>query len=178
MNEDDAKQREEHFTDLFMAGEAALLTGKEAEPAPPPDTPATPELNARLQRNLECVQLLREVLRPGPEDGSGLPWETLGRFRLRRELGRGGFGIVYLADDPLLNRAVALKVPRAEVAVSAELRERFHREARAAAGLDHPNLVPVYEAGEVGPVCFLVCAYCPGITLSHWLKQNTDPVPF
>ncbi len=74
-----------------------------------------------------------------------LPWSNLGRFQIRRELGRGSFGIVYLAFDPQLNREVALKVPRAEAAVTPELRQRFQREARAASALDHPNLVPVYE---------------------------------
>src|SRR5439155_8141059 len=45
-------------------------------------------------------------------------------------------------------------------------------------GLDHPNIVPVYEAGEVGPLCYIASAYCPGPTLSEWLKQRTEPVPF
>src|SRR5262249_51200406 len=102
----------------------------------------------------------------------------LGRFRLLRELGRGGFGVVYLASDPLLGREVALKVPRPEVGLTPELRERFAREARAAAGLEHPNIVPVYEAGEAGPVCFLVSADCPGVSLAQWLRGRAEPVPF
>jgi serine/threonine protein kinase len=48
----------------------------------------------------------------------------------------------------------------------------------AAAGLDHPNIVPVYEAGEEGSVCFIASAYCPGITLAAWLRQRTGPVPY
>jgi hypothetical protein len=72
---------------------------------------------------------------------------------------------------------VALKVPRAEALVSPEARERFLREARAAAGLDHPNVVPVYEAGEVNSVCYIASAYCPGTTLAQWLKQRDEPVP-
>jgi serine/threonine protein kinase len=89
-----------------------------------------------------------------------------------RELGRGGSGIVYLAWDPLLHREVAVKVPRPEVLLTPELRRRFLREARAAAGFEHPNLVPVYEAGEVGPFCYIVSAYCRGTTLGTWLKQH------
>jgi WD40 repeat protein/serine/threonine protein kinase len=107
-----------------------------------------------------------------------LPWKNLGRFDLQRELGRGGCGVVYLAHDPLLARDVALKVPHAEVAFSAPLRDRFQREARAASNLDHPNIVPVYEVGQVGPVQFIVSAYCPGVTLAEWLKNRREPVFF
>src|SRR5207253_1457172 len=106
-----------------------------------------------------------------------LPWTQLGRFQLRRELGRGGFGVVFLAYDPQLGREVALKVPRPDALVSPELRERFHQEARAAAGLDHPNIVPVYEAGALGPICYIASAYCPGMTLDSWLKQHAEPMP-
>ena len=77
---------------------------------------------------------------------------------IRRELGRGSFGVVYLAYDPRLRREVALKVPRGEVLLSGELRARFRNEAMAAAGLDHPNIVAVYEAGEEGPCCFIASA--------------------
>ena len=82
----------------------------------------------------------------------GLPWTRLGRFEIRRELGRGSFGIVYLAYDPVLGRKVALKVPRPEVAGTPGLRERFRTEARAAAGMEHTQLVPVFEVCAVGPV--------------------------
>ena len=99
----------------------------------------------------------------------------LGRFVIRQELGRGAFGIVYLAYDPRLRREVALKVPRAEVLLTPELRGRFRHEAMAAAGLNHPNIVPVYEAGEAGPVCFIASAYSPGITLATWLRRRETP---
>src|SRR5262249_48385720 len=92
-------------------------------------------------------------------------------------LGQGAFGVVFLASDPQLGRDVALKVPRPEVLMTSELRERFLLEARAAAGLDHPNLVPVYEAGAVGPVCYIASAYCPGITLSEWFKERAELPP-
>jgi serine/threonine protein kinase len=107
-----------------------------------------------------------------------LPFHRLGRFRIVRELGRGTFGVVFLAADPHLQRQVALKVPRAECLLASELRERFVREARAAAGLDHPNVVAVYEAGEVDGVYYIASAYCPGITLAEWLKDNQERMPF
>jgi WD40 repeat protein/serine/threonine protein kinase len=154
-------------------------------------TPGAQEQMQKALAGLRLLQRLRsqpvsdvkpspdapEIRRPASERAS-LPWTQLGRFQLRRELGRGGFGLVYLAFDPLLQREVAVKIPRAESLVTPELRERFHREARTAAGLDHPNLVPIFEAGEVGPVCFVVSAYCPGPTLADWLKQQTERVPW
>src|SRR5207237_7023323 len=102
---------------------------------------------------------------------------TLGPFRVRRELGRGGWGVVFLAWDRRLRRRVALKVPRPEVLLSPGLQRRFLREARAAAGLDHPNLVPVFEAGEEGGVCYIASAYCPGPTLARWLLGRKELVP-
>jgi hypothetical protein len=69
-------------------------------------------------------------------------------------------------------------VPRADALLSPEWRERFGREARAASALDHPNVVPVYEAGAAGPVCYIASAYCPGPTLAGWLKERSEPVPF
>src|SRR5205823_3801961 len=106
------------------------------------------------------------------------PLRQLGRFTIRRELGRGGFGIVFLAYDHKLHRDVALKIPKTEALFTPELRARFRQEARAAAGLDHPNLVPVYDAGEEDSICYIASAYCPGVTLADWLKARTEPVPY
>src|SRR5437899_2062269 len=113
---------------------------------PPADELGGPsaELGAEWKRELAYLQQVRQALKrpvaevpvatpPAPE----LPGTNLGRFQIVRELGRGGFGVVLLAHDPLLGREVALKVPRAEVLLAPELRERFPREARAAAGLEH-----------------------------------------
>jgi WD40 repeat protein len=101
----------------------------------------------------------------------------IGRYELRRQLGKGGCGIVFLAYDPKLQREVALKVPRPEMMVSPDARRRLAREARAAAEFDHPNLVPVYESGEIGPVSFVATAFCPGRTLAEWLDRQAFPVP-
>jgi WD40 repeat protein len=82
-----------------------------------------------------------------------------------------------LAYEPHLGREVALKVPHEYVLADPELRARFQREARAAAGLDHPNIVPVHEAGEVDSVCYIALAYCPGMTLHEWLRRRVDSIP-
>jgi serine/threonine protein kinase/WD40 repeat protein len=101
----------------------------------------------------------------------------IGRFELRRQLGKGGCGIVFLAYDPKLKREVALKIPRPEMLLSEETRKRLIREARAAAEFDHPNLVPVYETGEFGPLCYIASTFCPGPTLGQWLERQPYPVP-
>jgi WD40 repeat protein len=108
---------------------------------------------------------------------SGSTQHRVGRFELRRQLGKGGCGIVFLAFDPKLHREVALKIPRPEMLLSQDARRRLIREALAAAEFDHPNLVPVYETGEIGPVCFIATAFCPGATLAEWLDRQAYPVP-
>ncbi len=167
----------EEWASWMAAGDDALAAGD--RPGDFDTSAAPPAWQGRLRHDLEYLRRLRQVLQPAsPAPATGLPWTHLGRFQIRRELGQGGFGTVFLAYDPLLKREVALKVPRADALLSPGLRERFQREARAASALHHPNLVPVYEAGEVGPVCFIVTAYCPGTTLAAWLKHRTDPLPF
>lgn len=101
---------------------------------------------------------------------------SIGRFGIQRELGRGGYGIVFLADDPQLQREVALKIPRPEVLLSEDARSRFAREAESAALLDHPGIVPVYETGRVGYLSYIVYAYSPGETLGELLHRRADPV--
>ena len=72
----------------------------------------------------------------------------LAGYRIERLLGRGGMGVVYLAQDLTLERRVALKLLAPELAEDERFRERFLRESRLAASIDHPNVIPIYEAGE------------------------------
>jgi WD40 repeat protein/serine/threonine protein kinase len=164
---------DEEFTVRLLACDEALAAG-ETPPGLANDAPA--ELRERLQRGLACVERLQQ-LRPQRSALIDDPCPTrIGRFEIRCPLGRGGFGIVYRAYDPVLCREVALKIPRADVLVDDKGQARFEHEARAAAGLDHPNLVPVFEAGRIGPICFIAFAYCPGSDLAAWLRQRTAPV--
>ena len=112
----------------------------------------------------------------GDSDDEPQP-RKVGRFAILHELGRGGLGIVYLAEDPRLGRKVAVKVPRFEVVSSPSIRRRFLREADAAARLSHPNLIALYEVGEDGAACYLASEYCDGPTLAAWLRELTAPVP-
>jgi serine/threonine protein kinase len=97
------------------------------------------------------------------------------RYELRRVLGRGGMGAVFLAHDPQLDRLVALKLPGFAGADRDTLRERFLREARAAAGLRHPNLCPVFDVGRVGDLPFLTMAYIEGTPLADLLRAGRLP---
>jgi WD40 repeat protein len=96
----------------------------------------------------------------------------LGRFELVAVVGRGSFGTVYQARDPQLDREVAVKVPRAGTLADAEDRERFLREARNAARLRHPGIVPVYDAGEADGVPYIVSAFVRGRTLADLLRDD------
>ena len=99
-----------------------------------------------------------------------------GEYSLRRELGRGGMGIVYLARDVQLDRDVAIKVLPSHLAASPAFRERFLREARTAAGLSHPNIVPIHRVGESGGFVFFVMSYVEGETLGERLRTK-GPLP-
>lgn len=94
-----------------------------------------------------------------------------GEYSIQRELGRGGMGIVYLARDVQLDRDVAIKVLPAQVAEQPEARARFLREARTAAGLSHPHVVPIHRVGEAGGFVFFVMSYVEGETLGQRLRD-------
>ncbi|HJT76487.1 MAG TPA: serine/threonine-protein kinase, partial [Gemmataceae bacterium] len=101
---------------------------------------------------------------------------NLGRFQLRERLGAGAFGAVYRAYDPQLDREVALKVPQAGALDHPTAVERFLREARAAARLHHPHIVPVYEAGSDGAYHYIASAFIEGQTLAHAIDGGpVDP---
>ncbi len=102
--------------------------------------------------------------------------QHIGRFEIKRLLGRGGFAKVYLARDPNLDRQVALKILSPSLHFSAEAAARFDREARAAAILSHPNIVPVFETGREGPDRFIASSYCPGVTLREWFEKRDRSV--
>jgi serine/threonine protein kinase len=111
---------------------------------------------------------------PGlPAHGAVPVPERLGRYRIQRQLGRGAMGTVYLAHDSQLDRQVALKVPHFTLADGPEVRQRFLREARAAATIEHPNVCPVYDVGEINGTLYLTMAYLQGQSLAHFLAGST-----
>ncbi len=95
----------------------------------------------------------------------------LGPYRVLRVLGQGGMGVVFQAEDPGLRRPVALKVMLPALAVSATARERFFREARAAAAFQHPHVVTIYQVGEDRGVPFLAMQFLEGESLDERLRR-------
>ncbi len=98
------------------------------------------------------------------------------RYEIVRQLGRGGMGVVYLAKDKRLDRQVALKLPTLWGDEDAEFLHRFYREARAVAGLRHPNICRVFDVGEHEGQPYLTMEYLEGVLLSEHLKRRQAPM--
>src|SRR5262249_49921032 len=98
-----------------------------------------------------------------------------GKYELLGEIGRGGMGVVYKARQRDLDRTVALKMILAGNLASADYLERFNDEARAAAGLQHPHIVAIYEAGQVHGQPYFAMQYVAGPSLAQVLKQGKLP---
>ena len=101
-----------------------------------------------------------------------LPFTTLGRYTVLRELGRGGMGTVYLADDTMLKRQVALKIPQFEPGKSEQMQARFVREAQMAASLSHPNICQVFDVAVIDGRHVMAMEYIDGRTLSAYTKPE------
>ncbi|HET7039080.1 MAG TPA: protein kinase, partial [Gemmatimonadales bacterium] len=99
-----------------------------------------------------------------------------GEYEILEELGRGGMAIVYRAVDRQLEREVALKVLPFSLAFDSEFVERFQREARTAARLEHPNIIPIYRVGRTGRVIYFVMKLLRGTSLSTLLARR-GPLP-
>jgi serine/threonine protein kinase len=93
-------------------------------------------------------------------------------YRIERQLGRGGMGVVYLAEQVRLRRYVAIKLIVPELAEDDAFRRRFERESQLAASIDHPNVIPVYEAGEADGVLFISMRYVDGHDLRAIIKAS------
>ena len=107
-----------------------------------------------------------------PDDLATFRAALRGQYGIQRELGRGGMGIVLLGRDERLDRSVAIKVLPPHLAADGDTRERFLREARMAAQLSHPNIVPVYRADDVGGFAFFAMGYVDGETLGDRIRDR------
>ena len=112
---------------------------------------------------------------PGKANMSGRPAHArsvLGEYRIEALIGRGGMGIVYLAERPRLGSKVALKLLSAELAADQRFRDRFVRESQMASALDHPNIIPVYDAAEADGRAFIAMRYVDGPSLKALLEET------
>src|SRR5215475_2531223 len=112
---------------------------------------------------------------PSAPGGFGVGSHVAG-YRLDEQIGRGGMAVVYRAYDARLDRRVALKILVPELARDEEFRQRFIRESRAAAAVDHPNIIPIYEAGEADGVLFIAMRFVDGRDVQTLINQ-LHPLP-
>jgi len=148
-----------YFEGEAMIGDLAVATTKQRP------LPASEQVPADL----------RETVRPGAmesDTSSGFAPRNFGRYELLRPLGEGAMGSVYLANDTLLERKVALKVPKTEGTSNAEFMARFTREAKAAAGLKHPNICSVFDAGEYKGTAYITMDFIDGVPLSRFIGSS------
>ena len=117
----------------------------------------------------------RPAIRPSRVDLQ--PGTEVAGYRIERTLGRGGMSVVYLAEHDWLQRKVALKVLAPQLAEDERFRERFVRESRLAASLDHPNVIPIYEAGASGGDLFIAMRYVEGTDLRTLLHEVGELEP-
>jgi hypothetical protein len=152
--------------DLLRRVEELLGAHAALEAAPPTD----PALREELDATLAAALLDRD-------SGELAPGDTIGRYRVLREAGRGGMGVVYLAHDPRLNRPVALKVLPRWRTTDPSANRRLEEEARAASSLDHPHIATVYEIGESAEGrLFIAMGWYEGGTLRDRLRDAPLPV--
>jgi predicted Ser/Thr protein kinase len=115
---------------------------------------------------------------PAPDDTQAVKDALKDEYELEKELGRGGMAIVYKARDKSLEREVAVKVLPFSLSFDAEFVERFQREARTSAKLEHPNIIPIYRVGKSGRVIFFVMKFLRGKPLSSVITaRGALPVP-
>lgn len=109
-----------------------------------------------------------------PPDASSIP-KSVGRYPILSEAGRGSTGVVYVAEDPRLRRKIALKVLPQTSAVDRETLERFRREGRVLASLNHPSIATIHSFEEVDGLCFFTMEFIAGETLSERLRSGPLP---
>ena len=148
----------------------------------------TPQIDDYVQKYPDLEEMIRELFpaldlvgdsSSSPPDSEFAGAKQLGDFRIIREIGRGGMGVVYEAEQMSLGRSVALKVLPYAAVMDQKAITRFKNEARAAATLDHPNIVPVYAVGNERSVYFYAMSLINGQTLSdvigHLRHSITEP---
>jgi len=160
------------FARRFPRQAAELARRVQQAAAMPVDAPLSHELPlVSAERETSQTGPSADTMPPAPKTPHELP-EQFGRYQIVKKLGAGGMGSVYLAHDTQLDRQVALKVPHFSANEGQQAVERFLREARAAATIQHANLCPVYDAGQIDGVHYMTMAYIDGHLLSEYIRPG------
>ncbi|GHH81317.1 hypothetical protein GCM10018781_63700 [Kitasatospora indigofera] len=133
-----------------------------AGPGPQPDQPTE--------------RVPEKTTEPSPSLPAGMVGRRIAGYELERESGRGGMAVVYRAKDLRLGRTVAVKLLAPELARNEVFRQRFIHESQVAAAIDHPNIIPVFEAGEADGILYIAMRYVPGRDLRTLLNRD-GPLP-
>ncbi len=167
--EPDAPEGLGTLLDRLVAEYSDRLQAGEAPPRQDLLERVPPEQRPELER---CLRMIELGIASAPAASAPIvPGTKLGRYRIERELGRGGMALVFLARDEDLRRPVALKVLRPGLALERRHVDRFEREALAVAKLDHPNVVKVWEVGETRGWHWLAMEYVDGPSLATLLQR-------
>jgi serine/threonine protein kinase len=146
------------------------------QPEPGKKTPRSRSSKADRKANAASLPNANDRTIKGGEaqEPSDFDGEQFGRYEILGTLGRGGMGTVYLARDPALDRKVAIKIPHFPEGAEGgnEALERFQREARAIAAMQHPNICPIYEVGEFEGIHYMVMAFIKGHPLSNYIRSK------
>lgn len=154
---------------VIVIGAVAIVRrqGRSQPPRQPLD-PVSPLEDGSARRPVHAPGIMRDA---APQDAGRLAaavapglgaGSRIADYRLEEQVGHGGMAVVFRACDERLGRLVALKIMAPAVAADAAFRQRFIRESRAAAAVDDPHIIPVYEAGEASGVLFIAMRYVPG----------------
>ena len=169
ISEHDLNALGEEFSDRLRAGQhpsIAEFTQRFSE-----------ECREEIQDFLESIAMI-ESMKEKPK-ATSKPTEVFprdfGRYKIESSLGEGGMGTVYLAHDSQLDRKVALKTPKFDETSDPNLMARFHREAKSAATLRHPNICPVYDVGQINDIHYISMAYIEGRPLSAYVQSGKVP---
>jgi len=131
----------------------------------------------KKQKEASQASRLKEALRTDSATAlQAIPSGGTNRYRILQKIGQGGMGVVYKAEDTLLKRTVAYKVLPSTIHDNKEMFNAFMQEARIAAGLNHPNIVTVYDTGSSGDEVFLTMVFVDGVSLKEYLDQHRVPL--
>ena len=167
------------YTDSGRAADTSVIrpAGEPAGPAAPAPAPTTKDAYQTVYTS-DGSQLIDAgvAFRAAQGPTEIMTGQTFGDYELLEFIARGGMGVVYKARQRSLNRIVALKMVRADMLDTDKAIQRFYQEARSAASLDHPNIVPIYEIAQAHGHHYFTMAFIPGTRLSATVKPG-QPLP-